>query len=378
MMSPLPARRWILLSPRFVALGFGVLCLCFGMKFAAAVQPPLPAQQLPAELSAAARDYRIEIYGAFRNNRAEYDLRRKQGETLLAEWQTRGASSDEATVLVRWFDEARRVSARQQPLPAPPNWNGAAPEYTTPELVPLPPRSRIPRHASPTPILRALPLKRVRVDPQVELTSISLDILRLRESNNTLHVLAALPETSSIDLVLAFDDSRRAELTSTARLAKRETFTPLKISSSTLVQPAAKLNPNTLPGAVSRSKSEETAELNTGELSARLRGYDKAWRALQADLYSEEELTLERADALLTILSDLQQARRDLLLYQAIAPAELREELRGLAVLDELQKQLRQVFETARANTSADLSLSPAERAAMDRAWGKLLERVKN
>lgn len=386
MMSPLPSCCWILLSPRFVALGLGVLWLSCVSGFIAAAQPPtpaqppLPAQQPPAELSAAARDYRIEIYGAFRNNRAEYDVRRKQGEALLTEWQTRGALPDEAAVLVRWFDEARRVSSRQQTLPAPPNWDGAATETMSPGLVPLPSRNRTPR-ASPTPLLLALPLQRERVDPQVELTSISLGILRPRESHISFNVLAALPATSSLSVVLALHESNHEETASVAMLAKREAIAPLKISSSTLVQPAAKLNPNTTVATTelvkSRNSPLETAELNTAELSARMRGYDKAWHALQVDLYSEEELTLERADALVTILSDLQQARLDLLLYQAIAPADLRAELRGLAALDELQKHLRQVFETARANTSADLALSPTERAAIDRAWGKLLERLK-
>lgn len=372
MMFSLPACRWVLLSPRFVALGLGVLWLNCWIVDAAAAQPPLPSQQPPAELSAAARDYRIEIYGAFRQNRAEYDLRRKQGEALFVEWQARGALPDEAAVLVRWFDEARRAAARQQPSPAPPNWNGAGEE-----LVPIPPRSRIPSSASQMPLLRAMPLKRVRPARQVQVTALSADITRPRESNNPFNVIAALPAESSLSLVLALGDSAHGELATTALLAKRESAASLKISNSALALPAAKLNPHPLTSpesATSKTTTEEAAELNTSELRARLRGYDKAWRALQVDLYSEEELTLERADALVTILNDLGQARRDLLLYQAIAPAELREELRGLSSLDELQKQLRQVIETARTNTTADLSLSPAERAALDRAWAKLLE----
>lgn len=371
-MSPLPVCPWVSRCPRLIALGLGMLWLVGGMGVAVAAQPAGPSAELPAELTTAARDYRIEIYGAFRQNRAEYDLRRKQGEALLAEWQARGALPNEAAVLVRWFDDARRAATGQQPLPAAPNWNGI-----TPEVVPLPPRSRIPANASQTPVLRALPQRRVRSVQQVQVTTLSADIIGPRESNNTFNVIAALPSTSSLSLVLALQDTHGAEQGGVSLLAKHETDAPLQISSNPLALPAAKLNPNALAGSETRPTADETAELNTAELRARLRGYDKAWRALQVDLYSEEELTLDRAATLLTILHDLQQARRDLLLYQAVAPAELREELRGLPALDELKKRLRQVVESARANNMAEHTLTPGERATLERAWLMLLERVK-
>lgn len=368
-MFPLPVCRWVLPSPRLIALGLGVVWLCGVVGVASAAQPAPLLPELPAELTAAARDYRIEIYGAFRTNRAEYDLRRKQAEALVAEWQNRGARPDEVAALVRWFDDARRAAARQQPLPASPNWNGAAEE-----LMPIPSRHSLPHRARPTPLLRALPVQRLRTMQQVQVTTISAAILEPRESDATAIIVSAMPTIESLSLVLALAEAPRGETPLTAMLAKREVDAPIKISSNTLALPAAKLNPHTLGVTTPGATTDEAAELNTAELRARLRGYDKAWRALQVDLYSDEELTLERADALLTILNDLQQARRDLLLYQAIAPAELREEVSNVAALEELQKQLRQIMQAARTNAAADLTSSPAQRAAFERAWVKLLQ----
>ena len=323
------------------------------------------------ELSSAARDYRIEIYGAFRTNRAEYDARRKQGEALLAEWQTRGALPEEAAALVRWFDAARRASTQQQPLPAPPNWNGSAEE-----LIPVPARSpsSAPRPASSLPQLRALPVKRVRLGRQFQVTVISGDIVRPRVAQESFALLMALPDTSSLDLVLDFPNAVDVRTSSAADLPKSGSRWRSIVSTGPIHSPEPKTVASANEAATKTDSGTEAAELNTAELRARIRGYDKAWRALQADLYSEEEMSLERADALVMILKDLEQARRDLQLYQAIAPAELREEIRGLAALDELHAQLRKLMETARGNVFADQGLNPQQRAAFDRAWAKLLE----
>lgn len=371
-MYSLLASRWNWsISRQLVVAGSVVLWLSRilgGMVLQAQISS---APDAPAELSAAARDFRIEIYGAYRTNRAEYDLRRKQGEALLSEWQARGALPDEAKVLVRWFEEARRAASRQQALPTPPNWHGAAEE-----MGPLPPRDTIPQRAGRSPLLRALPQERARYHREIQVTAISADILRPRESKHVLQDIVA-NQAPALSMILALHAEPDAALKTAVILPKRETSRSLLIS-STLDLPAAKLNPyaNEPPAELVSAKDtvKESAELNTAELTARLRGYDKAWRTLQAELFSEEDLTLERATSLVTIMNDLQQARRDLLLYQAIAPAEFRAELRGMPALEELQKQLRHLLETARAGTSADHALTPMERAAMDRAWLKLLD----
>ncbi len=303
-------------------------------------------------------------------NRVEYDARRKQGEALLAEWQTRGALPEEAAALVRWFDAARRASAQQQPLPAPPTWTGSAQE-----LIPVParPPNIAPRPASPV-LLRALPVKRVRLGRQVQVTAISRDIVRPRETKDSFTLLAALPNTSSLALVMDFPYSVDDRTSIAADLPKSAVLTHSSINTGPIPSPEPKTVTLANEPVTKTDSVTEAAELNTAELRARLRGYDKAWRALQVDLYSEEELTLDRADALLTILHDLSQARRDLLLYQAIAPVELREEIRGLAALEELQTQLRKIMQDARSAAAADLTLSSGQRAALERAWVKLLQ----
>jgi hypothetical protein len=328
------------------------------------------AAEPPPELAAAARDFRIEIYGAFRTNRAEYDARRKQAEALLAEWQTRGALPEEAAVLVRWFDAARRASAQQQPLPAAPNWNGSSEELIS---VPARAPSSSPRPASQI-LLRALPVKRMRLGRQVQVTAISGDIMRPRETRDSFTLLAALPDASSLALVLDLPNSVDERASLAADLPKSAVLTHSSINTTPVPSPEPKTMTTANEPTTKTDRVPEAAELNTAELRARLRGYDKAWRALQADLYSDEVLTLERADALLTILYDLGQARRDLQLYQAIAPAELREELRGLAALEELQTQLRKIMQAARNSDAANLALEPAQRAALERAWVKLLQ----
>lgn len=375
MTPPLSPTRRLWLSLRLYALGWAMLWVVIVVagvgRHGRAAQPAALAAEVPAELTAAARDYRIEIYGAFRTNRAEYDQRRKQAEALLAEWQARGALPAEAAVLVRWLDDARRAAARQQPAPLPPRWNSAA------ESVPLSPRTPSLPLSKSVPLLRALPQNRTRLTNQVRLSALSLNLLWPQESNPRQEVIAVQPEDSSLAVVLAWQDSQHAEQGSSAGLAKQDLAPLISISSNPLALPAAKLNPNTLTNNTTPPVDDESAELNTAELRARLRGYDKAWRALQADLYSDEELTLDRAAALLMILDDLAQARRDLTLYQAIAPAALRDEIRGLPLLDELHKQLRQIIATARTNAISDLNRSPGERATLDRAWLLLLDRAK-
>ncbi len=234
MISLLPISDQYWRSLPWLALAWGLLWLGGGQIFAA--QPATATSEIPAELTAAARDYRIEIYGAFRQNRAEYDLRRKQAEALLAEWQARGALPDEAALLARWFDDARRAATSQQPQPAAPNWNSTA------EVVPLPPRQQLVPHAGQTP-LRALPQQRRRSIQQAQITTHSADIIRPRESNETRQLLEASPSIASLSLVLELPEPHRAEQAMHIDLPKDETAAPLQISSSKLALPAAKLNP---------------------------------------------------------------------------------------------------------------------------------------
>lgn len=352
-------------AARFFAPGIFVIWLGSVLtSFASAAEPP-------PELSSAARDFRIEIYGAFRTNRAEYDARRKQGEALLAEWQTRGALPEEVEAVVRWFADARRASAQQQPLPAPPNWsNGPA------EVIPMPARSpRSPPHSTiQVPQLRAVPAKGARLSRRIQLTMISSDIVRPRETNGSSKLLAALPNHASLAVILDFPNTVNERTSIAADLPKSASRLHSSISQGPIDSPEPKSVNSANEPATKTDSITESAELNTAELRARIRGYDKAWHALQADLYSEEELTLERAEALMMILYDLGQARRDLLLYQAIAPAEMREEIRGLAALEELQTQLRKIMQVARSSAAANLTIEPAQRAALERAWVKLLQ----
>ena len=71
----------------------------------------------------AARDYRLNIYHTFRQRREEYNQRREAGDQLLEKWRNGTLKSVPEDELVRWFDDASRVSvplavATLPPIPA--------------------------------------------------------------------------------------------------------------------------------------------------------------------------------------------------------------------------------------------------------------------
>ncbi len=77
-----------------------------------------------AELSVeqAARLYRIEVYNTFRNDRAEYDHRRAQGEQVWAAFDAAGQPQQHRSTVTQWFVAAREASTPSQVgvLPAMP------------------------------------------------------------------------------------------------------------------------------------------------------------------------------------------------------------------------------------------------------------------
>ncbi|MGC4006259.1 MAG: hypothetical protein QM811_25330 [Pirellulales bacterium] len=122
----------------------------------------------PRDVEAAARDFRIEVYGLFRNDRPAFDAHRKAGETLLNAWIAHGRNADDATTVAQWFDDARAAALAGKPLPPTPRWD-AAPAMPMPPAPPIIPTSPFAPGYDPavspprfSTTLRAAPQSRVR------------------------------------------------------------------------------------------------------------------------------------------------------------------------------------------------------------------------
>jgi len=90
-----------------------------------------PALKLPQTattgetlLERAARDYRIQTYETFHNDRAEYDRRSAEGARVEAAWTEAGRNDAEQPMLIRWFDQATAASRTDSiaDLPAEPKF----------------------------------------------------------------------------------------------------------------------------------------------------------------------------------------------------------------------------------------------------------------
>ncbi len=77
-----------------------------------------------ALLERAARDYRIQTYETFHNDRAEYDRRSAEGARVEAAWKDAGQNDAERPMLIHWFDQAMAVSRTDSiaDLPAEPKF----------------------------------------------------------------------------------------------------------------------------------------------------------------------------------------------------------------------------------------------------------------
>ena len=75
-------------------------------KKPAAGKLPLPAPAGDLQLEKAARDFRIQTYEMFRNDRAEFDRREAEAARLRQAWTDAGADPDDQPKLIHWFEQA--------------------------------------------------------------------------------------------------------------------------------------------------------------------------------------------------------------------------------------------------------------------------------
>jgi hypothetical protein len=99
-----------------------------------ALQLAVPANAADALLERVARDYRIQTYETFHNDRAEYDRRSAEGARVEAAWKDAGRNGEEQPLLIHWFNDATAVSRTDSiaDLPAEPKFT-PAPQKKEPE-----------------------------------------------------------------------------------------------------------------------------------------------------------------------------------------------------------------------------------------------------
>ena len=91
----------------------------------AALMAGLPSMSLNTgledpEIEQSAREYRMQIYHSFRNNRPEYDSRWKQGQQVLQAWRKAGRPASLRDETIAWYSNASVASGLRQFSPLPP------------------------------------------------------------------------------------------------------------------------------------------------------------------------------------------------------------------------------------------------------------------
>jgi len=385
---------------------------CFALTALAAKPQDADGAPSPAAVEAAARDYRIEIYAAFRTQRDEYNRRRAAGDELLQAWIGAGQPIADAPAIRMWFDEARRRSASGQPLPPKPKLNAGNPFAVPPQ--PQPPSKPPPSPQPPTSStlkLPTIPAESARLPgPQFgplrrsqnpSWSQIARGLLNLRPSDEIeslsptagpAHRVAARPKpplrsqvnanahaANALSLQrdkptkIVTSDPQISLPTQTAALPAPQQITQTETIPTPNIAPAPRITPRTpdQPPALPR------AQLNTAELGARLQGYQRAWRAVRADLAGEEVWNDDRVETLAEVLTDLDQARNDLLLYRNLAPPEFAAEYESLTPTAEFWKQLAAQLNTAQEQVVKDTLLDAHQRAKELQRLRKLEQKIR-
>jgi len=99
------------------------------------------AQSRAAELERHERDFRIQVYRTFRDNRAEFDLRRAAWKRVQSAWREHGVDAADEAKYVDWLAAAVEASSSERvgPLPDDPQFGAVAPVELAP-IVSEPPR----------------------------------------------------------------------------------------------------------------------------------------------------------------------------------------------------------------------------------------------
>jgi hypothetical protein len=84
------------------------------------VDRPTDSQDLPEEIERLAREYRIQVYNAYRLDRSEYDRRRAAWDAVLLAWQESGRGSDDVILLERWLRNSTHYAAANPARPIAP------------------------------------------------------------------------------------------------------------------------------------------------------------------------------------------------------------------------------------------------------------------
>ncbi|MDX1961521.1 MAG: hypothetical protein SFX18_00120 [Pirellulales bacterium] len=382
-----PLRRRHILHRACWAIGIGLI-LAVISPVAGQSPPPTELNNAASALETAARDYRIEIYNAFRHQRGEYNRRRQIGADLLAAWAAAGQPADRVDELRNWFEQARVASSAGRELPPVPQ---IQPDKTTqpPATPPPPPPLPLPlpeAHPRPSPagttadrlVFRGSSLPRQFVGPswsQAARTLFSaIPLVAPEPDANIFHTRPNFfPSWPGSIFRDAHNDSppRIRDLDRGKKLVAKIWLTPLELPAlPEATAPAAATAGITLPALNPGTPVQSdtvAAQLNVAELAARITAYHKGCRGVQLDLLERGEWTPERIEALSEILTDLQRTYDNLRLYSKLAPPDLAGDLAALrpptAQWQALAAQCQAAVDRLRATTR----LSEGDRAALDR-----------
>lgn len=268
-----------------------------------------------------ARQYRIEIYNTFRQQRSKYDERLIAWSRVERAWKKRGQLVDDRPEMIRWLDRAIAASrsGKVAALPSTPDflarrsgrWAdvllGASP------LDDLPARQPVPEDiaAQTTHSLPRIALPAQTITPPIERSADRALLPEILHDDPPLR--PQLPPARVVDSLVEADLQ--------FAIARRTPAPPVAM-------PATDRSPVD-HGPVDPSTSED--RINLVEIEARAAGYDLALATLREKLERPGPWTADRLAPLIETLGELATRRSDLHLYRQLVPSVTSRQLSAMA-----------------------------------------------
>jgi hypothetical protein len=346
-------------------------------------------------LEAAARQYRVAVYETYRLDRAEYDRRRAAADELQARWREAGGRKEELTAVLKWLERATYLSRPEvrQSLPALPGFgmpgmsrgDAAKSEAGTREMLPPPPprvgnEPYVQRRPPPAPKVNGYQIAPTR---QFAPPAMSHNIITPPSAQAQAGAqrgpapVANQPQVDRALLPAPWEvvtpaPSRSAVDVSTVPRRRADVGTP---PTPTRVERPARVAG--LADAALPQSTSTASQLNVGEILARASGYGFGLRTIESVLHDQASLDAEDLSRLLGELEALVEQRGDLLLYEQLLSAEVRQRL--VASLDFPQTTVATLgsrIAAARERLTQESSLAAGEREVRLQSLADLSRRL--
>ena len=345
----------------------------------------LTEQREAAALARLARQFRLTTYEAFRTDRPEFDRRMKGLKKVVAAWQAAGTRPEDRPQMIAWLESAgdRIGKDRLALLPAIPAFGAAASLARLPSAAKLadahPPVAAAPREA-PAAAARRVAAQPPAIPPAVIRRAASESPPRQQRLETSLPDRAA--GADELETHPAFGarsplakPAARIDLASAASVPiaapALPADPPAAKSSGKSASPARRSKP--LDGgsiAYLSQANSDVAEVNVGELTARVAGFNRSTTALTNQLQGIANPNVDQLAAAVDQLTELATTRGDLALYCNLLGEHERAEVGVLAPLETAVTMI--ASQVSRLRESLDDKHDRAAGASLDQLSRRL------